>query len=59
MYICVCNAITDKMLEENPELMNKIGSNCGKCLQWLKQNKYPGTNIEIQNGGKNTSFGDT
>ena len=47
MYICVCNAITETMLKENPELHKKIGSNCGKCLAWLKQNRYPGTDIKI------------
>ena len=57
MYICICNAITDGMLAENPELLKKIGTNCGKCLQWLKENKYPGTDIKIQNGGKNLSNG--
>ncbi len=48
MYICVCNAITTTMLKENPELIKKIGSNCGKCLEWLKENKYPGTDIKIE-----------
>lgn len=33
MYICVCNAITEKMLEENSFLMAKVGSKCGKCLE--------------------------
>ena len=47
MYICVCNAITETMLKENPELQKKIGTNCGKCLAWLKQNRYPGTDIKI------------
>ena len=58
MYICICNAITDGMLKDNPELVKQIGTDCGKCLQWLKENKYPGTNIKIQNGGKITSSGD-
>lgn len=58
MYICICNAITESALKENPELNKLIGTNCGRCLQWIKENKYPGTDIKIQNGGKNTSFGD-
>jgi len=33
MYICICNAITEKMLDENHFLLHKIGSKCGKCLQ--------------------------
>jgi len=32
MYLCVCNAITEKMLDENHFLLEKIGSKCGKCL---------------------------
>ena len=32
MYVCVCNAITEKMLEENHFLIAKIGYKCGKCL---------------------------
>lgn len=33
MYICICNAITEKMLDENHFLLAKIGSKCGKCIQ--------------------------
>lgn len=33
MYICICNAITQKMLKENAFLYHKIGSVCGKCLE--------------------------
>lgn len=33
MYICVCNAITQKMLSENHFLLEKVGSQCGKCLE--------------------------
>ena len=47
MYICICNGITQKMLQDDPELIKKLGSNCGKCLEWIKDNKYPGTDIEI------------
>lgn len=32
MYICICNAISEKMLRENPSLANVVGSKCGKCL---------------------------
>ena len=33
MYVCICNAITEKMLEENSFLLAKVGSQCGKCLE--------------------------
>jgi len=33
MYVCVCNAITEKMLAENHFLLEKVGSQCGKCLE--------------------------
>jgi len=35
MYICICNAITQKMLAENSFLLAKVGSKCGKCLEDL------------------------
>jgi len=33
MYLCICNAITEKMLDDNHFLLEKIGSQCGKCLE--------------------------
>lgn len=33
MYLCICNAITQKMLDNNHFLLEKIGSKCGKCLE--------------------------
>lgn len=33
MYICICKAITTKMLEENAFLYHQIGTGCGKCLE--------------------------
>ena len=35
MFICLCNAITEKMLEEDSSL--EIGTKCGACLtgRWL------------------------
>jgi bacterioferritin-associated ferredoxin len=36
MYLCICNAITEKMLEDDPNLIDKIGTKCGTCL--LKNN---------------------
>ena len=33
MYVCICNAITQKMLQENSFLMAKVGSRCGKCTE--------------------------
>jgi len=31
MYICVCKAITDSMLKQNPELRSECSTQCGKC----------------------------
>jgi len=33
MYVCICNAITQKMLAENSFLMAKVGNKCGKCTE--------------------------
>ena len=33
MYICICNAITEKQLQENSFLLALVGSKCGKCLE--------------------------
>lgn len=33
MYVCICNAITEKMLEDNHFLISVVGSKCGKCLE--------------------------
>ena len=35
MYVCICNAITERMLKDNPELVSVVGNSCGKC----KENK--------------------
>ena len=32
MYVCICNAITEKDIEEDPRLKELVGSVCGKCL---------------------------
>jgi len=34
MYICICNAITENDVKENPELNNLVGTICGKCLEY-------------------------
>jgi len=31
MYLCICNAITETMVRENPSLKEKIGTKCGIC----------------------------
>jgi len=33
VYVCICSAITEKMLDDNHFLLPKIGAQCGKCLQ--------------------------
>ena len=33
MYVCICNAITEKQLQENSFLLALVGSKCGKCLE--------------------------
>ena len=33
MYLCICNNISEKDLLEEPFLVNKIGTGCGKCIE--------------------------
>lgn len=40
MYICICNQIDEKMLEENPALKDVCGSQCGSCLIELEEYRY-------------------
>lgn len=37
MWVCLCNAISDKMLKEDPSLIEKVGTNCGKCKETKEQ----------------------
>lgn len=48
MYVCICNGITETMLQNNPQLIKECGTNCGKCLEWLAENKVPGTNQQLK-----------
>jgi len=33
---------------EDPEYYTEVmGSGCGKCIEWLKHNRYPGTDTPI------------
>ena len=32
MIICVCNNITEKDIENNPELRLAVGTCCGQCV---------------------------
>ena len=33
MILCICNNISEKDLLQEPFLINKIGSRCGKCIE--------------------------
>jgi len=33
MYVCICNAITSKMIKDDPSIILKVGTNCGKCIE--------------------------
>lgn len=33
MWVCICNQIDEKMLEENPALKDVCGSQCGSCIR--------------------------
>ncbi len=33
MYICICNAITESDLENNPFIINIVGNQCGICIK--------------------------
>ena len=37
MYVCICNAITEKDIRENPELNSLIGTVCGTCLNYERR----------------------
>ena len=37
MYVCICNAITEKDIKENPELNNLVGTVCGMCLNYERR----------------------
>ena len=32
MYVCVCNNVKASELRDNPELINRVGTNCGLCM---------------------------
>ena len=32
MYICICNRVTDKDVEDDPGLKDLVGTNCGMCI---------------------------
>ena len=40
MYVCSCNAITEKDIEKDPRLKERVGSICGKCLYQPKKPEY-------------------
>ena len=51
MYVCICNAITEKDLTDSPYLKERLGTVCGQCLdenyientERQKENSYPWT----------------
>ena len=47
MYVCICNAITDKMLKEDARYITKCGTECGKCIPYIERNVLPGTELAI------------
>jgi len=47
VYVCVCNTITSDDLNKNPELIHECGTKCGKCLDYIANGVYPGTNVMI------------
>ena len=48
MYLCVCNKVFLEDYHDDPEHYKSVmGSGCGKCIEWLKANRFPGTDIQI------------
>ena len=47
MYVCVCNAITSSQIVDNPNLIYNCGTRCGKCIQYIKQSVYTGTETPL------------
>ena len=37
MYICICNAITENDIIENPKLNDLVGTVCGMCLNYERR----------------------
>ena len=36
MWVCICNGISDTMLKNDPTLIEKVGTSCGKCKEETK-----------------------
>lgn len=34
MYVCICKKITEKDLQDQPELIKVIGTGCGICKEY-------------------------
>ena len=47
MYVCICNAITDKMLKEDSRYILMCGTQCGKFIPYIEKNCIPGTDDAI------------
>lgn len=43
MYVCICNQITEDMIKNDPSLIKKIGTNCGKCKEQLQKSNLQNT----------------
>jgi len=57
MYVCICNAITEKMLAENSFLLSLVGSKCGKCVE--DQSVSDGERVVYLNDCKRNNSGNT
>ena len=47
MYVCVCNAITSSNIVDNPSVLHKCGTNCGKCIAYMDNAVYTGTETPL------------
>lgn len=51
MYLCICNKITEKDLEEQPLLWCIVGNNCGKCISDGGDRFRQGSETIVDSGG--------
>jgi bacterioferritin-associated ferredoxin len=48
MYVCICNRITSSDLAlDYDKAIAQCGTGCGKCVQYIQEGVFPGTDIPI------------
>ena len=50
MIVCICNSIRESDLKKDPTLINKVGTQCGKCIQDTNKANYINNKYNIKQG---------